>query len=71
MTSATWAASSRVGVRARTVGRFDLARLLERQAIAGSANARVLPEPVAAWAATSRPASAAGTTSAWMAKGAS
>ncbi len=68
--SATWIASSRVGVRMIALGCFGLVRPpAARRARAGRPKARVLPEPVWARPRTSRPASASGMVAAWMGKG--
>src|SRR6266545_2684212 len=65
--SATWAASSRVGVSTSADG---VGPAGSSRSTRGMANARVLPEPVCDFARTSRPAMASGTTSDWMGKGA-
>ena len=57
-------ASSRVGASTSATGRFGRASV--RRATSGSPNPRVLPDPVGARPATSRPASASGITAAWM-----
>ena len=64
--SATWAASSRVGTRTSAQGRASAAF---RRSTIGIAKASVLPEPVGDLTSTSRPSSASGMTSVWMAKG--
>src|SRR5512132_2540842 len=65
--SATCAASSRVGVSTRADG---VGPAGSTRSTRGMANARVLPEPVCDFARTSRPAMASQSTSVWMGKGA-
>src|SRR6266550_1706618 len=66
MSSVTCEASSRVGTRTSADGRGS--SVVVRSTI-GTANARVLPEPVGDLARTSRPASASGRTSSWIRNG--
>ena len=69
--SATCIASSRVGTSTSADGCFrSLPPSAMRWSI-GSANAAVLPVPVAAWPIRSRPVSSAGIASAWMGVGSS
>ncbi len=64
--SATWIANSRVGASTSTCGACCAG---SSRAIAGSANAAVLPVPVWAWPRTSRPASSGGMVAAWIGEG--
>ena len=53
MTPATWMASSRVGTSTRAWMRWTFG---SHRSVRGTANARVLPDPVRAWPIRSRPA---------------
>ena len=66
--SATWIASSRVGVSTRPWGS---ARRRSRRSSIGIANAAVFPVPVWAWPIRSRPPSSAGIARDWIGVGAS
>ena len=63
-------ASSRVGTSTTAVGALPRSPGARRSRM-GSANAAVLPVPVAAWPSASRPVSRAGTASAWIGVGSS
>src|SRR2546426_5548917 len=66
ISSATWTASSRVGTSTRAAGRGACG---SRRSTIGMPKARVLPDPVGAFARTSCPAMPSGTTIAWTAGG--
>ena len=66
--SATWIASSRVGASTSTCGLLAAA---SSRASAGSANAAVLPVPVAAWPTRSLPPISGGMASRWIGVGSS
>ena len=68
MASATWIASSRVGVMTRACTRRCAGSIAES---IGSANAAVLPVPVCARPRTSRPDSSSGMVSVWIGVGVS
>ena len=68
MASATWIASSRVGVMTRACTRRCAGSIAES---IGSANAAVLPVPVCARPSTSRPDSSSGMVSVWIGVGVS
>ena len=63
---ATWAASSRVGVRTSAAAPRPSVAI---RSTSGMPKARVLPEPVGDCATTSRPASASRRTRSWIGKG--
>ena len=68
--SATWIASSRVGASTRARGGLPLPPGVS-DCSSGSANAAVLPVPVAAWPTRSRPSSSGGIACAWIGVGSS
>ena len=68
-TAWTWAASSRVGTSTRPRGRHAIVCPPASLATSGRAKASVLPDPVWARPSMSRPASASGSTAAWIGRG--